>query len=184
MLIGQDLLPINTLLQDVVLSRRKYFISWKSKKQNVVAWSTTKAEYRAMVSLTYGLLLVKQFLQELNFCEIQTNWRCILITKLLSTLLRIQYSMRELNTLKLTVIIFEKIELLVIVCSTFFVFVSDLIFVFRCTLVLVHVLPLSFLRFSFSLLKSGCCSSSLRWLQPALLLSFPLLLPVTLNKPK
>ena len=47
-------------------------ISWKSKKQNVVARSTAEAEYRAMASLTCELIWVKQFLRELNFCEIQT----------------------------------------------------------------------------------------------------------------
>ena len=45
-------------------------ISWKSKKQNVVARSTAEAEYRAMASLTCELIWVKQFLQELNFCDI------------------------------------------------------------------------------------------------------------------
>jgi len=34
-------------------------ISWKNKKQNVVAWSTTEAEYRAMTSLTCELIWVK-----------------------------------------------------------------------------------------------------------------------------
>ncbi|XP_027927901.1 uncharacterized protein LOC114184793 [Vigna unguiculata] len=47
-------------------------IYWKSKKQNVVAQSTTEAEYRAMASLMCELIWVKQFLQELNLCEIQT----------------------------------------------------------------------------------------------------------------
>ena len=47
-------------------------ISWKSKKQNVVARSTAEAKYRAMASLTCELIWVKQFLRELNFCEIQT----------------------------------------------------------------------------------------------------------------
>ena len=46
-------------------------ISWKSK-QNVVARSTAEAEYRAMASLTCELIWVKQFLRELNFCEIHT----------------------------------------------------------------------------------------------------------------
>ncbi|WVZ06906.1 hypothetical protein V8G54_020252 [Vigna mungo] len=47
-------------------------ISWKSKKQNVVARSTADAEYRAMASLTCELIWVKQFLQELKFCDIYT----------------------------------------------------------------------------------------------------------------
>jgi len=48
------------------------FIYWKSKKQNVVAQSTTEVEYQAMASLMCELIWVKQFLQQLNFCEIQT----------------------------------------------------------------------------------------------------------------
>jgi len=44
--------------------------SWKSKKQSVVARSTAEAEYRAMASLTCELIWEKQFLQELNFCDI------------------------------------------------------------------------------------------------------------------
>ncbi|XP_052728811.1 secreted RxLR effector protein 161-like [Vigna angularis] len=47
-------------------------ISWKSKKQNVVARSTAEAEYRAMASLTCELIWVKQFLQEVKFCDIHT----------------------------------------------------------------------------------------------------------------
>jgi len=45
-------------------------ISWESKKHSVVARSTAEAEYRAMTSLTCELIWVKQFLQELNFCDI------------------------------------------------------------------------------------------------------------------
>jgi len=37
-------------------------ISWKSKKQNVVARSTGEAEYRAMASRMLELIWVKQFL--------------------------------------------------------------------------------------------------------------------------
>ena len=47
-------------------------ISWKSKKQSIVAILTVEAEYRAMTSLTCELIWVKQFLQEVNFCDIQT----------------------------------------------------------------------------------------------------------------
>jgi len=46
-------------------------VSWKSKKQNVVARSSAEAEYRAMTSLTCELIWVKQFLQEIGFCNIQ-----------------------------------------------------------------------------------------------------------------
>jgi len=46
-------------------------ISWKSKKQNVVARSFAKVEYRAIASLTCQLIWVKEFFQELYFCEFQ-----------------------------------------------------------------------------------------------------------------
>ena len=46
-------------------------VSWKSKKQNIVARSSAEAEYRAMASLTCELIWVKQFLQEIGFCNIQ-----------------------------------------------------------------------------------------------------------------
>nr|KYP55651.1 Retrovirus-related Pol polyprotein from transposon TNT 1-94 [Cajanus cajan] len=44
-------------------------ISWKSKKQNVVARSSAEAEYRAMALITCELMWIKQLLQELKFCE-------------------------------------------------------------------------------------------------------------------
>ena len=46
-------------------------VSYKSKKQNVVARTTIEVEYRATTSLTSELIWVKQFLQELNIWEIQ-----------------------------------------------------------------------------------------------------------------
>ena len=42
-------------------------ISWKSKKQDVVAKSSAKAEYRAMVLATCELIWLKHLLQELRF---------------------------------------------------------------------------------------------------------------------
>lgn len=42
-------------------------ISWKSKKQNVVARSSAEAEYRAMATVPCELIWIKQLLQELKF---------------------------------------------------------------------------------------------------------------------
>jgi len=51
---------------------RGNIISWTSKKQNVVVRSSVEDdEYRTMTSLTWEFVWVKQFLQELKFCEIQ-----------------------------------------------------------------------------------------------------------------
>ena len=42
-------------------------ISWKSKKQDVVARSSVKAKFRAMTLATYELIWLKHLLQELRF---------------------------------------------------------------------------------------------------------------------
>jgi hypothetical protein len=42
-------------------------VTWKSKKQNVVARSSTEAEYRAMASTASKLSWIKQVLTDLNF---------------------------------------------------------------------------------------------------------------------
>jgi len=46
---------------------RDNLISWKSKKQIVVARSSSIAEYRAMTFATYELIWLKQLLKELKF---------------------------------------------------------------------------------------------------------------------
>ncbi|XP_031273012.1 uncharacterized protein LOC116131506 [Pistacia vera] len=45
-------------------------VSWKSKKQAVVARSSVEAEYRAMVFATCELIWLKQLIQELKFVEV------------------------------------------------------------------------------------------------------------------
>ena len=46
-------------------------ISWKSKKQSVVARSSAEAEYRAMALATCKLIWLKQLLQELKYSGIE-----------------------------------------------------------------------------------------------------------------
>jgi len=45
-------------------------ISWKIKKQSVLARSSAKAEYKAMASTSYELVWLKQFLRELQFGDV------------------------------------------------------------------------------------------------------------------
>jgi hypothetical protein len=42
-------------------------VSWKSKKQQVVARSSVEAEYRAMTSASYELIWLKNLLADLHF---------------------------------------------------------------------------------------------------------------------
>ena len=51
-------------------------VSWESKKQSVVARSSAEAEYRSMALATCELVWIKQFLQELKFCENEQMQLC------------------------------------------------------------------------------------------------------------
>jgi hypothetical protein len=42
-------------------------VTWKSKKQNVVARSSAEAEYRAMASTASELIWIKQLLEDMKF---------------------------------------------------------------------------------------------------------------------
>ena len=60
---------INVPLQGTVFSLVVFgnLISWKSKKQHVVARSSAEAEYRAMTLVTCELICLRHLLQELRF---------------------------------------------------------------------------------------------------------------------
>ena len=62
MLIGQDL---HVITSGYCVSIGDNLISWKSKKQSVVARSSAEAEYRAMASATCEFIWLKQSLKEL-----------------------------------------------------------------------------------------------------------------------
>ncbi|RDY01363.1 Copia protein, partial [Mucuna pruriens] len=46
-------------------------VSWKSKKQNIVACSSAEAEYQAMALATCELIWLKQLIQKLKFADVQ-----------------------------------------------------------------------------------------------------------------
>jgi hypothetical protein len=47
-------------------------ISWRSKKQNIVARSSAEAEYRAMAATTCELTWLRQLLQQLKLGDVKT----------------------------------------------------------------------------------------------------------------
>jgi hypothetical protein len=47
-------------------------ISWRSKKQNIVARSSAEAEYRAMAATTCELTWLRQLLQQLKLADVKT----------------------------------------------------------------------------------------------------------------
>ena len=82
-------------------------MSWKSKKQNVVARSSVELEYRAMATSTCELVWLKQLLGELNFGKID-QMELVCVIKRLFISHQIQCFMKVLSTLRLTVTLSEK----------------------------------------------------------------------------
>jgi len=61
---------IEDLLLSIFVSIGGNLISWKSKKQSVMARSSAEAEYRVMTSATCERVWLKQFLRELQFGDV------------------------------------------------------------------------------------------------------------------
>jgi len=66
--IGLDLRLTRDPPSDIVFIRDN-LISWKSKKQTIVARSSAEVEYKTMTSTTCELIWLKQLLKELRFEE-------------------------------------------------------------------------------------------------------------------
>ena len=75
-------------------------ITWRSKKQTVVARSSAKAEYRAMAHTSCELMWIKHLLEELRFIVKLPMTICIVIIKQQFTLSPILCSMSEPSILK------------------------------------------------------------------------------------
>ncbi|WMV36771.1 hypothetical protein MTR67_030156, partial [Solanum verrucosum] len=79
----------------------------KSKKQSVVARSSTEAEYRAIVVATRELVWIKQLLRELKVEEID-RMELVCDNRTHFHLASIQYFMRGLRTLRLIATLSKK----------------------------------------------------------------------------
>ena len=75
-------------------------ISWKSQLQNVVALSTTEAEYIALTEAAKEAIWLKGLLIELTVLEHES----IQIAKVLYIYAKIQFFMRDQNTYKSSII--------------------------------------------------------------------------------
>lgn len=81
-------------------------ISWKSKKQTVVARSTAEAEYRAMAQTACKITWMTSLLKDMGLTLPPKILKCIIL--LLFRLLPIRFSMNEPNILSWIVISFVK----------------------------------------------------------------------------
>jgi hypothetical protein len=82
-------------------------VTWKSKKQNVMARSSAKVEYRAMTSTVSELTWIKQVLTDLNI-KIEKPMKIFVIINQRDTLHQILSFMSGPNTSKLIVTLLEK----------------------------------------------------------------------------
>lgn len=88
-------------------------ISWKSKKQSVVARSSAEAEYRAMALTTCEVLWLLQLLKDIGVPHHGPTHLSV-ITKLHCPLLPIQFNMNVPSTLRWIVTSFVKNTALVL----------------------------------------------------------------------
>jgi len=70
------LLWTNALPLDIVFSMEEIVSLERARYKNVVSWSIVEAKCKAMASLTFELIWIKQFPQKLDFCEIQSVKMC------------------------------------------------------------------------------------------------------------
>ena len=105
MQIRQDLLP-NKRSTEYCTFLECNLVTWKSKKQILVARSSIETKYRAMAQRISELTLLRHFLQKIGF-SILTPIPLYCYNQVVGTLLLTQCFMREQSTLKLIVIPFE-----------------------------------------------------------------------------
>ena len=79
------------------------FVTWRSKKQDVISRFSAETEYRVMAHTACEMIWLKNIIMELDFKQ-SGPCLCIVIIIQQSILLRILYFMRGLSTLRLIVI--------------------------------------------------------------------------------
>jgi hypothetical protein len=77
-------------------------VSWSARKQPTVSQSSTEAEYKAIANVDAEIMWIQTLLNELGILHL---FGVIILEQLIC--LRTQYSMREPNILKLTIILLE-----------------------------------------------------------------------------